>query len=308
MTLYTGNIEFTSVIKYLINISVATILYISVLYNSKKFDFFNYYAKALAFCSNIVLNCCIETRRVILKNIVDNYSFKTLQNDIEWGQYLAGLFEGDGCYNPKNGISISFHLRDLEDALKLATNFGYGNIYRITNKKAIEWKISNKAGVIKFISLIDGNLRTLHKINQNKINQIKATSSRFNFTFMQISPNISPINNTWWLSGFSDADSSFVIQVPQSRGEVRLLYKFNNSLKDLDILNQLSKQFGGNVYTRTHPNGDLSYYWSSNYSLDGIKAVYSYFDKYPLQSNKLQDFLIWREALNVILKNEHKTE
>ena len=94
-------------------------------------------------------------------------------------------------------------------------------------------------------------------------------------------------------------------------------YTYNTIQSSIDW-GQLATQFGDHVYTRNHSTrnhstlnhstGDISYYWSSNNSLDGIKAVYSYFNEYPLQSSKHNDFLIWREALCVILERKHTTE
>ena len=60
----------------------------------------------------------------------------------------------------------------------------------------------------------------------------------------------------------------FVIQIPNNRNEIRLLYKFSSSKKDKAILDldKLSLRFGGSVYTRIHKNNTLSWYWAAPYS------------------------------------------
>lgn len=58
--------------------------------------------------------------------------------------------------------------------------------------------------------------------------------------------------------------------------------------------------------------GDISY--SSNMvkfrvrSIQGCKVILKHFDKYPLITNKLYDYLLWRQVLMIIDGKEHLTE
>ena len=58
--------------------------------------------------------------------------------------------------------------------------------------------------------------------------------------------------------------------------------------------------------------GDISY--SSNMvrfrvrSIQGCKVIIKHFDKYPLITNKLYDYLLWRQVLMIIDGKEHLTE
>lgn len=198
----------------------------------------------------VLLNSSTETKRDSLKSLVNDYSYKTLQSSIDWGQYLAGLFEGDGYFNGGHGITITFHSRDLEYATKLAALFGHGYVNPIPGKDAVNWVITDTVGVVKFLTLIEGNLRTQHKIDQ-----INIASGRFipHFTFSQSTPNTNPIIDGWWLSGFSDADACFIIQVPSARNQVRLLYKFNNSIKDYAILRHTTSVISSVWLSGIHP-------------------------------------------------------
>jgi hypothetical protein len=60
------------------------------------------------------------------------------------------------------------------------------------------------------------------------------------------------------------------------------------------------------VGTRIHPNGSITYYWSST-SFTGALLVYDYFYKHSLQGSKWLNFLKWRKALIIVQKGEHLT-
>lgn len=80
--------------------------------------------------------------------------------------YLSGLIEGDGAiYVPKKTIGagsivIAFHSKDLPLALIIQKNLSVGNIYKAKGKNAYTYVISDIQGLIKVVSLINGNMRT----------------------------------------------------------------------------------------------------------------------------------------------------
>ena len=166
-------------------------------------------------------------------------------------------------------LLITFCLADkpLLLALFLQKKFGFGTVYKIPNKKAVNWIISTKKGVNEFLTMIDGFLRTeskLAQINQNMVG----------FLFHQKVPNNSNILESWWLAGFTEAEGCFYIQIlsprlHRSTPEIRVQYKFG--LKDNKILYQLKDKLGSSVYKRIHTSKNdvdsseknTSYYWSS---------------------------------------------
>jgi hypothetical protein len=87
------------------------------------------------------------------------------KNDTEFGHYLAGLIDGDG-YIHLRYITISFNFLDASLAYYIKSKIGYGNVYKIKNKKAISLVISKKEGIYKILSLINGKLRSENKLNQ----------------------------------------------------------------------------------------------------------------------------------------------
>ena len=90
-------------------------------------------------------------------------------NDTEFGYYLAGLIDGDGNFSDQKKLIIAFNEKDASLAYFIKGKIGYGNIFKVKNKKAIILVISKKLGIINVINLINGKIRSENKLNQIKI-------------------------------------------------------------------------------------------------------------------------------------------
>lgn len=82
------------------------------------------------------------------------------------GYYLAGFLEGDGHISSQNQIVITFHETNVSLAYFLKENIGHGNKKKIKNKKAFNYIVSNKEGLIIIINRINGKIKTDNKYNQ----------------------------------------------------------------------------------------------------------------------------------------------
>lgn len=256
-----------------------------------------------------------ETSREKLSDKFIHISHIDPLNKEDWGSYLAGLFEGDGHFSSIQQVVITFSSLDKSAAEKLCKKFGHGNVNDIAGKAAVNWIISNNVGIIKFLNLINGHLRIQRKLDQVLHNMIPLLNNK-SLCFNQTQVNTSNLLNSWWLAGFTDADGIFYIQVIDERTvteygktrikgkEIRLHFKF--SIKDRAILDQLSKAFGSSVQQRKHPNGLITYYWSSS-TFKAATLVHNYFHSHSLQTTKWLNFLKWRQALVLVMKGEHLT-
>jgi len=219
-------------------------------------------------------------------------------NDSDFSNYLAGLIDGDGHFSKAFQLVIVFNELDASLAYFIKGKIGYGNVYKVKNKKAIILVISNRAGLLKILNLINGKIRSENKLNQIN-NNILSNPYFKSFPVFSLNSNVN-LNN-YWLSGFSDADASFQIKLitRNNKTEVRLNFQIDQKKKDLLIL--IKDFLGGNIGYRK--SQDTYYYGSTSFG--SAKNVINYFDYFQLLSSKHINYLKWRKAYIVIQNKKH---
>ena len=242
-----------------------------------------------------------------LKNIsIHNPRHLKPLNDEQFGHYLAGLIDGDGHFSTQQQLVIVFSSLDVKLAYYIKSIIGFGNVRKIKNKKAYLYIISNKEGIVKTISLINGKLRTSNKFNQ-VINNILA-HSKFAHIAKNIQFKLNDSNDLYnhWITGFSDADASFQIKIINKanrfKPEIRLNFQIDQ--KNIDVLLLVKGIFGGNIGFRK--SQDTYYYGSTSFG--SAKKVINYFDTFHLQSSKHNNYLKWRKAYIIIQDRDHLTD
>lgn len=219
-------------------------------------------------------------------------------SELEFGHYLAGLIDGDGYFSNKLQLVIAFNESDASLAYYIKQRIGYGNVYKIKNKKAVILVISNYIGLIKVLNLINGKIRSENKLIQ--INNNILTNSKFHLIekfYFNCDENL----NNYWLAGFADADASFQIKliIINNRTEVRLNFQIDQK-KDY-LLKLIKKILGGNIGYR---HSQDTYYYGST-SFGSAKKVINYFDRFHLLSSKYNNYLKWRKAYIEIQNKNH---
>lgn len=258
------------------------------------------------------LRACVEkkTSETLCNNsVIKKISFHVPThlkpvNDNDFGHYLAGLIDGDGHFSKAPQLVIAFNELDASLAYYLKTKIGYGNVYKIKNKKAVIFVISNREGLVKVLKLINGKLRTLNKLEQININILSVNFIKQDFSNFTLNSEID-LNN-YWLAGFSDADASFQIKIISKTNrpgstEVRLNFQIDQKKNDLLVL--IKNYLGGNIGYRQSQN---NYYYGST-SFGSAKKVIEYFDQFHLISSKYVSYLNWRKAYIIIQSKEHLT-
>jgi hypothetical protein len=114
--------------------------------------------------------------------------------------------------------------------------------------------------------------------------------------------------NSWFITGFADAESTFNILIqPRSdsktKWRVKAIFAIGLNKKDLAILENIKTWFGvGNIYT----SGTKVYYRVESFK--DLQVIIDHFDKYPLVTAKKLDYTLFKESFNIIKLNEHLTE
>lgn len=222
---------------------------------------------------------------------------KNLHDD-ELGYFLAGLIEGDGWFG-KRELHIIFAESDISLAYYIKKRIGYGNVYKIKDKKAVRYICKNKIGLSIILSLINGKFVSIYKYNQ----LIKHNYSE-DFNLNILPPLYTLSLDNYWLAGFTQADGCFHISIVKSNTHitgysVRLEFslKQNDDLPLKLLYNHLKM-------------GNISQYSSGIwcYKSTGFKTAASlinYFDKYKLFTGKYVNYIKFRKVYIMITEGKH---
>jgi hypothetical protein len=211
------------------------------------------------------------------------------ESDDSFGHYLAGLIDGDGHFSKLLQLVIVFNELDASVAYFIKSKLGYGNIFKVKNKKAIILVISKRAGLLKVLNLINGKIRSENKLKQINENIL---SNTYFLKILNISEFILKSDtdlNNYWLSGFSDADASFQIKIinrtNRKRKEIRLNFQIDQKKNDLLIL---IKNYLGGIVVYNKLKDEYTY---SSDSYGSARKVIKYFDYFHLLSIKYVNYL-----------------
>ena len=114
--------------------------------------------------------------------------------------------------------------------------------------------------------------------------------------------------NPWFVSGFVDGDGSFSVSITKKKSgigwKIQPIFTIGLDPKDLDLLVQIKVFFKtGKIYTSKR---GIVYYTVGS-TKDIIKYILPHFDKYPLISFKLKDYLVFRQIVLLMEKGEHNS-
>ena len=260
-------------------------------------------------------------------------SCNNLKKNNNLGNYLAGLIEGDGtiAVHDKNStatkyrpmIIIVFKKEDLPLANYLKNLTNCGNVQFKENRGYVLWQIGAIVEVYKIVNLVNGYFRTpkieaLNRsiewindyIDKNKNNNLPSTVSILSQIEKMETKNLdySPINSNSWLSGFSDSDANFSINITKRKNgspRIQVYYRLEirqtyhrldiNEISFFEIMSKIALFLNSNVLSRTRISKDKKFFSFivTAASKNSINNLTQYFNKYPLLSSKRLDYLSW---------------
>jgi len=141
--------------------------------------------------------------------------------------------------------------------------------------------------------------------------QVKNPSKQFKklFSTQTKSKPLVPEINPWFLTGFTDAEGCFSIKIHEnaklkSKWRVRPVFTIILNIKDLPLLESIKKSLGVGRISR---NGDKAVMFAVD-SIKEIPVIIKHFDKYPLVTVKLLDYLIFKKCFDLIINRSHLTK
>jgi hypothetical protein len=165
------------------------------------------------------------------------------------------------------------------------------------------------------VPMLRYNLTGLERGYQVKYhsNQISFMNLRGYSTNCTLNPQIrteSSRLNPWFVTGLCDGESCFYVGIQKNNKSklgwtVELIFTIALHKKDLSILEQINNYFGVGYITQ-HGKDTLQYRVKS---IKDLKLIIEHFEKYPLITQKLCDFILFKSVFDLVMTKEHlKTE
>ena len=212
-----------------------------------------------------------EAIRLLNKKSIHNLN-KNSNRDLIFIQWLAGVIDGDGCFQlTKKGyasLEITMDIRD-ERALQAVKNVYGGSIKLRSGANALRYRLHNKEGLLNLINDVNGYIR-------NPVRLIQLNSICFKYEISLNLPEKLTLDNGWF-SGFFDADGS--ISINRSNWQLSI----TAGQKTPEILTPLVELFGGYVYIDRGGNGSFKWYLTKK---EDIVNLIEYLKKHPSRSAK----------------------
>lgn len=271
------------------------------------------------------------------------------------GPYLAGLIEGDGTiavhdtkskakkYSPI--IIIVFKKADLPLANYLQNLINCGRVFIKPERGYVLWQIQDLVSVFTVLSIINDYMRTPkieakdraidwlnNYIIRNNNSKLPSTISILSkIHTLESSPlDTSPIQSNSWLTGFSDADANFSINIHKRKNKnstrVQLYYRleikqnYHSTKSSLSvsaepssapiddskasffpIMSKIGMYLGVTVYSRSKVINDKIFHSFTviSHNKNSNFKITDYFNKFPLLSSKYLDYKDWAYILDL---------
>jgi len=199
-------------------------------------------------------------------------------------------------------------VRKLDDIINVIIPHFYK--YPLQSGKVIDYQLW-----VRCVNLIAKkehlNLEGLTKIVSIKSALNKGLSENLATVFDGIKPltrfeyksSESPLD-PYWVSGFSEGDSSFFVSIANKTKYVRIIYSIGLHARDLPLIYRIQGFFGGSGKMSNYKNS-VQYAIADFSSIDEI--IIPHFDTFELKGNKLHNYLIWKEIAGIIKTKSHLT-
>ena len=251
------------------------------------------------------------------------------------GYYLAGLLEGDGSIsipslgnttmnrilNPR--IVFTTHIDNL--GLYAFIQSELGNLGRFqTTGNVLRYIIGDKNGILVFIHLIHGKLRSPKNKRFNDL--IQNFNVKYSLNISESHLDFSAFDNNSWLTGFAESDGHFGIKyleskpksedMKRSRSEnISLKFRLDQRAYDkptsssmLPFMEKLASFLNCNVKMYNSNKTRTEILSLSVSAINNLKPLIDYFYKYPLIGEKYDKYSKWSRVYYMIISKEHLTK
>ena len=272
-------------------------------------------------CNLLTLPIFSRTLYSHISNPLDDKSL----NGSAFSSYLTGLIEGNGNIIVPNtmrssttqlnyaSLQIVFNLKDLPLALIIQKELGLASLSRKPGVNAYILTLNSYEGLYLIVSLINGNMRTpkiysLYRLI-DFLNNIKETS-------LEKKPiNDTPLESNAWLSGFIEAQGSFLVRTSfrgkyqklECKLEVFQSRTRHKGCDNLDFLNAIAELFDTDVKEIGSNKFSPEYRVISCNTKGNINAK-NYLNNFPLFGSKYLDSIDWMKVVDIFVQRENRRQ
>jgi hypothetical protein len=243
-------------------------------------------------------------------------TFKKMENekykDIDeyFLQWFVGFFEGDGCLTINNRNDLSFVITqatvDVQILHKIKQTLGFGSVIK-QGIRTSRFCVQNLKDLQKILYILNGNLvlpsRKKHFFKILEHFNIKAKKNPKICLIAPINNEVMPSLTDAWLSGFTDAEGCFTVSFLRGSSTYRIRYIVSQKGREnLPVWSHLILMFKTGSIEAHSVKENFSFIISGS---KNCLAVYSYFNKFPLLTQKNKSFFLWKEVHQQIINKNH---
>ena len=243
--------------------------------------------------------------------------FPNSEPDVSFLEWFIGFTEGDGSFQVHERgtcafiISQSSNDKNVLDYIK--NTLGFGKVIK-QGENTYRYVVQDKLGLSLICHIFNGNIvlptrailfeQFLYSVNH----LITHGSLRLSHIPLSIrsSETILPTLKDAWLSGFTDAEGCFTVSfLENSPHAYRIRYIITQKWEaNKKVLLHVAALLGfGPSIIVPH---SIPHVWELRINgVNNISHIFSYFNNYPLRSNKRKSFSLFKDLYGRILNKEH---
>lgn len=172
------------------------------------------------------------------------------------------------------------------------------NVIHLRNYSKAAYDLSLKSSVTPVVDDYDTFLNKSFILKKDTKNKAGISENHTNLFLNKLNP--------WFITGLSDSESSFIVNITKKPKyktgyDVSLSFSIGLNEKDKALLENIQSYFGiGQIYKQTHNS-----YSYRVQSVKDLQVIITHFDNYPLITQKLADYLLFKEVVNIIQLKKH---
>ena len=225
--------------------------------------------------------------------------------------WFVGFTEGDGSFIINKYGYLEFKITqssvDAQILFFIKKNLGFGLIrIQDKNSKTHCFRVRDREGLFKIISILNGNIFLATKKEQFKL-WLEAYNKKYKENIIYLEDLNKPTLDNSWLCGFTDAEGCFTCSItdnidkPKRNSLVRLRYILSQK-SNLDQMKYLAEMLNGKTYYLKSYDG-----YNVTINTTKLSLVINYFSNFSLKTKKFIVYFNWLKIYKLVINKKHLT-